>query len=146
MIPSLRERLDDIPMLSEYILNQLVQKLGFSNKTVTDKAGLALSLYTWPGNIRELRNVLERAANISTGEYISLEHLPDYISNSFLNNNHQEEHCLLKDIVAKAEINAIMEALKLANGSRTEAAKYLGIHRTALYKKMEHYGIDIKNI
>ena len=146
MIPPLRERLDDIPMLSEYILNQLVQKLGFSNKVVTEKASLALGLYNWPGNIRELRNVLERAANISSGEYISLEHLPDYISKSFLDNSHQEDHCLLKEIVAKAEINAIMEALKLSNGSRTEAAKRLGIHRTALYKKMEHYGIDIKNI
>ncbi len=144
-IPPLRDRLDDIPILCEYILNHLVQNMGFTKKMVTDKAKLALSLYNWPGNVRELRNVLERAANISSGEYIKLEHLPEFISNSFLIDSACDNTCLLKDVVAKAEINAIMEALKLANGSRTEAAKYLGIHRTALYKKMANYGIDIKS-
>lgn len=145
-IPPLRDRLDDIPILSEDILNQLVQKMGFSHKTVTDKANLALSLYNWPGNVRELRNVLERAANISSNNHINLEHLPDYINSSFRKDNNNEGTCLLKDKVAEAEINAIMEALKLANGSRTDAAKFLGIHRTALYKKIYSYGIDIKNI
>jgi PAS domain S-box-containing protein len=145
-IPPLRERLDDIPILSEYMLNQLVQNMGFPNKIVSDKVKLALSLYNWPGNVRELRNVLERAANISSEEKIKLEHLPGYISGSFLKDNNQESLCRLKDAVAKAEINAIMEALRLANGSRTEAAKYLGIHRTALYKKMAGYGIDITSL
>lgn len=145
-IPPLKERLDDIPILSEYMLNQLVQNMGFPNKIVSDKVKLALSLYNWPGNVRELRNVLERAANISSGEKIKLEHLPGYISGSFLKDNNQESLCRLKDAVAKAEISAIMEALRLANGSRTEAAKYLGIHRTALYKKMAGYGIDITSL
>lgn len=145
-IPPLRDRIEDIPVLSEYTLNQLAENMGFSHKKLTDEAILALSLYNWPGNIRELRNVLERAANISYGEYINLEHLPDFISNSFLKENPAEKAGLLKDAVAKAEINAIMEALKATNGSRTEAAKYLGIHRTALYKKMSGYGIDIKTI
>lgn len=145
-IPPLRERLDDIPILSEYILNQLVQNMGFSHKTVSDKVNLALSLYSWPGNVRELRNVLERAATISSGEHIELEHLPGFLRNSFSEDSHPAGICTLKDAVAKVEINAIKEALRLAEGSRTEAAKYLGIHRTALYKKMDHYGIDIKNI
>ncbi|MCM0650978.1 sigma 54-interacting transcriptional regulator [Clostridium swellfunianum] len=144
-IPPLRDRLDDIPVLCEYTLNHLFSNMGFENKTVTDKAKTALSSYNWPGNVRELRNVLERAANISSGEYINLEHLPSYISSSFIMNNYREDSCLLKDVVAKAEISAIMEALKLANGSRTEAAKRLGIHRTALYKKLTQYGFDIKN-
>jgi transcriptional regulator with PAS, ATPase and Fis domain len=104
-IPPLRDRLDDIPILSKYILDQLVENMGFSHKIVADKASLALSLYNWPGNVRELRNVLERAANISSGEHINLEHLPGYISSSFLIDNHEENSCLLKDAVAKAEIN-----------------------------------------
>jgi transcriptional regulator with PAS, ATPase and Fis domain len=145
-IPTLRERLDDIPILIEYMLAQLAQNMGFAHKDVTDKVKLAFSLYNWPGNVRELRNVLERAANISSGDKIKLEHLPEYISSGFLKDSHQESTCLLKDAVAKAEISAIMEALRLANGSRTEAAKYLGIHRTALYKKMAGYGIDITSL
>jgi PAS domain S-box-containing protein len=145
-IPPLRERLDDIPILTEYMLAQLAQNMGFAHKGVTEKVKMSLGLYSWPGNVRELRNVLERAANISSGDKIKLEHLPEYISSSFLKDSHQESTCLLKDAVAKAEISVIMEALRLANGSRTEAAKYLGIHRTALYKKMAGYGIDITSL
>lgn len=145
-IPSLRERLDDIPILSENILNQLVQKMGFSNKTVSDKAMLLFQKYNWPGNVRELRNVLERAANISSGNYINPEHLPDFINNIFYISSDKENICTLKNIVAEAEMKAIMEALRLSNGSRTGAAKQLGIHRTALYKKLEGYGISIANM
>jgi transcriptional regulator with PAS, ATPase and Fis domain len=145
-IPPLRERLDDIPILSEDILNQLVQKMGFPYKTVSDKAIMLLKKYNWPGNVRELRNVLERAANISSGNYINPEHLPDYINNSFYINNDISKICILRNIVAEAEIKAIMEALRLSNGSRTDAARQLGIHRTALYKKLDSYGINITNM
>ncbi len=145
-IPPLRNRLDDIYILSEYILNELMQKMGFPYKMITDKANLVLRLYNWPGNVRELRNVLERATNISSGNVIKPEHLPDYINNKLSENDYSEKACLLKAKVAEAEINAIMEALRLTNGNKTDAAKYLGIHRTALYKKMDNYGINIKSI
>lgn len=145
-IPPLRDRLDDIPILSEYILNELVQKMGFPYKTTTDETNLVLKLYNWPGNVRELRNLLERAANISFSNNINPEHLPDYISNRFCSDNHNEKTCLLKSKVAEAEVKAIMEALRLTNGNRTDAAKHLGIHRTALYKKMDSYGIDIRKM
>ncbi len=142
----LKDRLDDIPILSEYILNELVEKMGFTYKIVADRAMWLLQAYNWPGNVRELRNVLERAANISSGNYITPEHLPDYINNKLYKDNHKEDICLLKDKVAEAEINAIIEALRLSKGNRTNAAKLLGIHRTALYKKLDNYGINVKNI
>lgn len=145
-IPPLRDRLDDIPILSKNILSQLVDKMGLSSKTVSDKAMLLLQKYYWPGNVRELRNVLERAANISYGNYINPEHLPDYINNRICMDSDNEKVRMLKNIVAEAEIKAIMEALRLSNGSRTDAAKQLGIHRTALYKKLVGYGISIKNM
>lgn len=144
-IPPLRDRLNDIPVLSEYILKELVDKMGFSYKEVSDSAMIHLKSWNWPGNVRELRNVLERAANISSGKFIYPEHLPENI-NRRLCIDDKTEIKLLKEKVAEAEINAIMEALKFTNGSRTRAAKRLGIHRTALYKKLEGYGIDIKNI
>lgn len=145
-LPPLRERLDDIPILSENILNQLVQNMGFPYKTVSDKAMALLKEYSWPGNVRELRNVLERAANISSGNFINAEHLPDYINSRFYSDNDSNNVCMLKNIVAEAEIKAIMEALRLSNGSRTDAARQLGIHRTALYKKLGGYGINITNM
>ncbi len=144
-IPPLRDRLNDIPVLSEYILKELVDKMGFSYKEVSDSAMFHLKSYNWPGNVRELRNVLERAANISSGKFIYPEHLPENINRKLCIDDKTEVK-LLKEKVAEAEINAIMDALKSANGSRTKAAKRLGIHRTALYKKLESYGIDIKDI
>lgn len=145
-IPPLRERLDDVFVLSEYILNELTQSMGFESKILSDKALQTLKSYSFPGNVRELRNILERAVNISIGKYIYIEHLPEYISKSITINTNQSNISNLKKIVADAEINAIKEAIKLCNGCRTSAAKMLGIHRTALYKKIDSYGINIKNL
>ena len=144
-IPPLKERNDDIELLCEDILNKQLDT-GFNSKKASEKTMLALKLYDWPGNVRELRNVLERAANISTGNLITLQDLPDYISEKIMFNEDEGENKYLKESVAKTEIKAIMAALKEAKGNRTDAAKILGIHRTALYKKLAGYGIDIKNI
>lgn len=144
-IPPLRERLDDIEILCQDILNKQLD-IDFNSKKISEKTILALKLYDWPGNVRELRNVLERAANISTGNLITLQNLPDYISEKLVCEEQKGNNKYLKDSIAKAEINAIMEALKEAKGNRTDAAKILGIHRTALYKKLASYGINIKNI
>ncbi len=145
-IPPLRNRVKDIPILSESILNQLSESMGFTYKKLSDKAIMALSFYSWPGNVRELRNVLERAANIAMGEIINLEDLPSFIRGSFAADNENHNIVPLKEAIAKTELNIIIEALRLCNGNRTEAARYLGIHRTALYKKMISWGIDMKKI
>ncbi|MGD9568928.1 MAG: sigma 54-interacting transcriptional regulator [Sedimentibacter sp.] len=144
-IPPLRERLDDLEILCEDILNRQLES-SLTSKAVTDKAILAMKLYDWPGNVRELRNVLERAANISTGNFVTMQHLPEFISNKLILEEKYSENKQLRDKIAEAEIEAIVTALKASNGSRTGAAKILGIHRTALYKKLAGYGIDIKNI
>ena len=145
-IPPLRNRLDDIPCLCEDILNQQMKSVGLTSKSVTDRAIFALKLYSWPGNVRELRNILERAANMSVGNYIDIQHLPDFISEKLNNDVVKTDVHTLKYKMAEAEVRAIVEALKHCNGNRTEAARLLGIHRTALYKKLDSYGIDIKTI
>ena len=123
-IPPLRNRLDDIPCLCENILNKQIQSVGLTSKTVTDRAIFALKLYSWPGNVRELRNILERAANVSIGNYIDIQHLPDYISEKLNDDVKKTDIHTLKYKLAETEINAIIEALKYCKGSRTEAAKY----------------------
>jgi PAS domain S-box-containing protein len=142
-LPNLKNRIDDIEVLSENILNYQLQKVGLPSKSLTRRAISLLKLYEWPGNVRELRNVLERAANISSDNTIDIKDLPDYISNKLILNSISKKNKALKDKVAETEIAAIINALKSTNGSRTEAAKILGIHRTALYKKLDIYGIDI---
>lgn len=145
-IPPLRDRMDDIPVLCDEILSQLVRNMGFPPKTISDRAMTALKLHNWPGNVRELRNVLERAANMSSGNLITLEDLPDYIRNYLTDRETEVDKACLRNRVIDAELKAIMEALELSNGNRTEAAKHLGIHRTALYKKLKKYGINIKEV
>jgi len=144
-IPPLRERLDDLELLCEDILNRQLES-SLTSKNVTDKAILAMKLYDWPGNVRELRNVLERAANIASGNFVTVQNLPEFISNKTNLEEQTFDNKKLKEKIAEAEIEAILAAIKTTNGSRTEAAKLLGIHRTALYKKLMGYGIDIKNI
>jgi PAS domain S-box-containing protein len=145
-IPPLKERMEDLELLCDDILNRQLQSVGLEPKKLTEKSLLALKLYNWPGNVRELRNVLERAANMSPDVYIDVNNLPDHISSMIMNDEEVTDKKQLKDKVAEMEIDTIVNAIKMSNGSRTEAAKKLGIHRTALYKKLSSYGIDIKGI
>lgn len=146
-IPPLRERLDDIPLLSRYMIKDLADKLDIAPKEIAYETMDVFKNYDWPGNVRELRNVIESALNLAKGSIIYPESLPEYmIKRAKSKAETPHEITLLKDIVAKAEIKAIREALAATNGNRTEAAKRLGIHRTALYKKIEAYGLDIKRI
>jgi transcriptional regulator with PAS, ATPase and Fis domain len=145
-IPPLKDRLDDLELLCEDILNRQLQSVGLEQKKLSEKSLRALKMYNWPGNVRELRNVLERAANMSSSGYIDINNLPDHISSKIICNEEVDEKKHLKEKVAETEIDAIVNAIKMSNGNRTEAAKKLGIHRTALYKKLSSYGIDIKGI
>ena len=116
-IPPLRDRIDDIPWLCEDILNNQIKNVGSTPKSVTDRALFALKLYSWPGNVRELRNILERASNVSIGNYIDIQHLPDYISNKVTNGRINTDKQTLKD---KFEAEGVLEALKYARNRTKE--------------------------
>lgn len=143
-IPPLRKRIGDIPMLSEHILDYLVKELKTDNKTLEKETLDILMEYQWPGNVRELRNVLERAINLTSQETISPKHLPERVLEKTRHaiDENREVHPL-KDVVAHVEKETIIKAITLAKGNKTLAAEKLGIHRTALYKKIEKYQLDI---
>lgn len=146
-IPPLRERLEDIEPLSNEILNHLLNEMNLNKKVISKETIKILKKYNWPGNVRELRNILERAINLSPGKIISPENVPERIINKIDKNGlgYKEDVPLLKDIVAETEKNAIEMALAVTNGNKTVAAKKLGIHRTALYKKIDKYKIEEKD-
>lgn len=144
-LPPLRDRREDIPLLCKDILERQVQGVGPLFKTITPRAIADLEQYDWPGNVRELRNVLERAANVTIDGIIDVSDLPETIS-AGNQSRKQLENRLLSDIVAQAEITAIRDAVQAAGGNRSLAAEHLGIHRTALYKKLKSYGIDCRKI
>jgi transcriptional regulator with PAS, ATPase and Fis domain len=143
-IPPLRERIGDIPILSQSILDYLIKEFNAEKKELAKETYEILMRYHWPGNVRELRNVLERAISLSSEKIILPKHLPDRIldSTDYLIEK-KEKIYPLKDVVAEAEKEAIINAIDKARGNKTLAAEKLGIHRTALYKKIEKYGLDI---
>ncbi len=131
-IPPLRERPDDIPLLTEYLFDKLKKGLNKNVKKIDHEVIETLKNYNWPGNIRELQNVLERALNLSTTENIHISSIPDNIAGC------KKE---LKNIspLNVYEKQLITSLLKENNGNKTKVAQILGISRTTLYKKLKQY-------
>ena len=140
-IPALRERREDILPIAESILKQLAQDAALSEITIDPQAGQILQMYDWPGNVRELSNVLERTAASLEGSVIFPHHLSFFLHRQ-IGSLFDGPSSTIKQVQAKAEINAICFALRQTMGNKAKAARLLGIHRTLLYKKIQKYGLD----
>jgi len=147
-IPPLRKRLDDIECLCRNILSQKQCKYNTNCVSISEEAVQALKCYDWPGNIRELRNVIERALILCEGTMIELRHLTENIQRLICGSDQEiRSHTdYFKREVAKLEKRLIEEGLAASDGNRAKAAKILGIHRSVLYKKMHDYGIPFDEI
>lgn len=141
-IPPLRDRLDDIECLCSSILEKRRKKYDLGNINLSTETINALKCHDWPGNIRELRNVIERALILCEGTEIKPVHLSDSVR-KHLTTIEEEDHQAhyFKNQVARFEKNLIEQALRNADGNRVQAAKSLGMHRSVLYKKINDYGI-----
>ena len=135
-IPPLRERIDDVSMLSRRILPKICDRLELEPMILSQEAVKKLTEYHWPGNVRELENVLERAIIISEGRVILPEHL------QFNNESVEDYSTLLKHQVERFEKRVINDILILSEFNKTVAAQKLGIGRTTLFEKMKRYGIE----
>ncbi|MBD3421399.1 MAG: response regulator [Chitinivibrionales bacterium] len=137
-IPPLAQRSDDVPPLVEYFMLKLHHVAGIS-AIATDK----LRAYAWPGNVRELENTIERAVIMSAGTCIEAVHLPEHIATGQTQQS-ANNYLLPAEGIALDEVekNFILQALSLAQGNKTNAAKLLGISRRALYSKMNTHGIE----
>jgi DNA-binding NtrC family response regulator len=134
VLPPLRERRQDIPALVEHFLTH--RQLGRIRCQVCPRAMNALLNYDWPGNIRELANVLERAQILAEDSMITLDDLPEPIQATPIEVEQLSTDPLnLRDL----ERRTAREALRLANGNKVHAAKALGISRRALYRLIEKY-------
>lgn len=141
----LRERREDIIPLARYLLQQIVQDAGPINIKIDPKAEEILKNYNWPGNIRELSNVIERVVFDLEGDTIYLCDLPFYLYRS------KEKHLYpdrssLKNVQLKAEREAIRYALESTKYNKVQAAALLGINRTLLYKKMKRHNLSLKYV
>ena len=142
-IPPLRKRQKDILPLARHLLNKMTLAANRPNMEIEKTAAKGLESYDWPGNARELSNVLERAMYSSDNNTIYKGDLPFNIDYNTLSTGKKKKPTL-KDAQSQAQIKAIYQALARTNYNKAKASKLLGIHRTLLYKKMKEYGIGLK--
>ncbi|MFQ5418442.1 MAG: sigma-54 interaction domain-containing protein, partial [Myxococcota bacterium] len=142
-VPPLRERPRDIPLLFDHFLVHYSEVLGKPTHGIADDALAQLVRYRWPGNIRELANVVERAVILSTGDRIAIRDLPDDLGlppqapDAAL----PERGFGLKAARKSLEADLIRRALRATSGNRTHAARRLEISHRGLLYKIKEYGI-----
>ncbi len=141
-IPPLRDRASDIPLLAEHFLKRICEEMGRPVKTLTPEAAAVLQTYHWPGNARELQNVLERAVLLGRGSAIEPQDLPAELLTQTTGSVGAADAAPLKQALQLPERQIILQVLEMNEWNRQAAAKALGINRTTLYKKMKRLGID----
>ena len=139
-IPSLCERIDDLKELTAHFLAKFNYSFGLNVTGLSDDARELFENYNWPGNIRELENVVERAFNLVDGHLIDIIHMPPYLQ-KFGKIKRRSVNKSLPSLLEQVEKEAIADALSATNGNKMQAAKILGISRAWLYKKIAQYGI-----
>jgi two-component system response regulator AtoC len=154
VLPPLRERREDIPLLIDYFLRKIVDEEDHQPITVPDEVMKIFKEYDWPGNVREMENLIERVVALSEGNVITAEDIPDHIRQ---NNGHRAVAAHYDDgsyhdnvlngklslEAAESEFNReiILNALEKSAYVQSRAAKMLGITRRILKYKMDKLGI-----
>jgi DNA-binding NtrC family response regulator len=146
-LPPLRSRREDIPALVEYFAAQVTAQNSWKPVPFTAEAVDALSVYTWPGNIRELRNAVERLLLLATGtvDLATVEMaLPSRLAAPFSSTNEASGSGPLSQRVAEFERATLLAELDRHQGHVTNTARALGLERSHFYKKCQQLGIDLK--
>ena len=136
-VPPLRERPEDLSFLISYFIKKVTNRLGKRITGIDDDVLAVLKTYSWPGNIRELENVIEAAVHLTLGERIHFDSLPDYLQSQnffcrFGNNK-------LKDILEETEKRVLKQSIDKNSKDKALVAKELGISRSTLYEKLNKY-------
>jgi transcriptional regulator with PAS, ATPase and Fis domain len=139
-LPALRERIKDIPLLAEHFLRQFALKTNQHVTTMNTEFMERLQQHDWKGNIRELKNVMERAVLLATGDTLTTEDLPFELQSS-LGSIHKSSSQLSAFDLSSVEKLHIQRVLNHTKGNKTEAARLLNIGLTTLYRKIEEYHI-----
>ncbi len=138
-IPPLTERRDDIPLQAKHFFEKFTLRYGKMIESIPDEIMAAFLNYSWPGNTRELENVIERLVLLSDGPVLSLANMPAEIVREGLPEPADDFKGRVESAASTTEKLLIKEALEEARGNRTRAAEALGISRRTLYKKMKDY-------
>ena len=165
LVPPLRERSTDIPLLTEYYLSRYAHEVGVDNPGIAKEAVGTLNNYSWPGNVRELANTIQKILIFNRGTPISAEDVTQTISGKSLikENDAETSHQVIRKwaretLTTKSKENMydssmdrfasilISEALNLTGGNRSQAAKLLGLSRPTLHSKIEKYNLKFETL
>jgi two-component system response regulator PilR (NtrC family) len=146
-MPSLVERVDDIPLLVNHFVNTYRNQMGKNIKGVTNQAMSLLMHYQWKGEVRELQNVIERAMIFCDGEYVEIAHLPDNMQKlSYADDGGTSEGAsTLKEATRSFERRFIEDTLQHHDYNKELASQELGISLSSLYRKMEELKLPVKH-
>lgn len=140
-LPALRERRNDIPLLAYYFLRKFSTMMGRDLQEISTEAMQRLINYDYPGNIRELSNFIERGVALAQDKTLDIEHLPQNLGSVSVR-VFKPETAVMPATLKEQETEHILNALRMADGNRTQAAKLLGIDRVSLWRKLKKLGID----
>jgi two-component system, NtrC family, response regulator PilR len=148
-IPHLRERKEDIGLLTYHFLSRFTKEIGKDVKDISPEAERVLHAYNWPGNVRELENAIERAVSLTKGDRINLKHLPDKILQTKkdlpidLDPQFPEQGVVIDEVLAETERMMIEESMKRALGVKKKAAELLGLSIRSLRYRMDKLGMEV---
>ncbi|SHI60036.1 PAS domain S-box-containing protein [Desulfatibacillum alkenivorans DSM 16219] len=145
-LPPLRERREDIPLLSTHFLTRARLKSGKNITGISNEALRMIVNHVWPGNVRELKSAFEYAFVTCHGDLIEPRHLPPVVAGAPLVDCLEPapaEKYQSPDDRARTEL---IEALEKSNGNQTEAARLLGVSRVTVWNRMKRYGVDLKSV
>ena len=142
VMPALRDRREDIPLLAGHFVEKYSQKCAIKAKRISPDAMACLMNYDWPGNVRELENAIERALVLGPSDLVRMEDLPEALLEKDLPSGATaaKYHLALKDLKKQLILNAMEDA----QGSYTDAAKLLGIHANYLHRLIRNLGLREK--
>ena len=139
-IPPLSERRDDIPLLCQYFLKKHSVLMKKNVREISSSVLALLANYDFPGNVRELENVIERGVALANGHSIELAHLPDDLKDLDIKTFRKREGRFPS--LEEQEISYIQWVLKETGSNKTMAANILGIDRVSLWRKIKKYGLE----
>jgi DNA-binding NtrC family response regulator len=141
-VPSLRERIDDIPLIARHFLDRFNIKYNRNIRDLSPAAVQRLLRYNWPGNIRELESVIERAVLFCAGEHLDPDCLPEEFHRPRLNNS----SFVIPPLVPMEEIEreAILQTLERTSGNIRRSAQILRFPRPTFYRKLKKFGITVQ--
>ncbi|MEW6184123.1 MAG: sigma 54-interacting transcriptional regulator [Thermodesulfobacteriota bacterium] len=141
-IPPLRERRGDIPLVACHLTKRINKEMGVHVTEISPEVLNIFQNYDWTGNVREMANLLERILSTIDSNVIKLHHLPIFFQNKASELIKRDTFTYLKHLKEETEKEALVYAIQVSKNNKNQAAKLLGIHRTALYQKLKKYNFS----